>query len=84
MNPTHATHETVHALLSYPTLSYVYVYAMHPVYSSYLIEGKGPHTVCGQLHSVQHRHLNHSICLCASTRPILVTLHLHTNTHRLF
>lgn len=69
------------AVITYcPTLHSHTAYTTNPVYSSHLIEGEGAHTVGGQFHSVQHGHLNHPICLCASTRPILVTLHLHTNT----
>jgi len=42
----------------------------------YLVEGESPDAVSGQLHRVQHGDLDHSIGLCASRRPVLVTLHL--------
>lgn len=42
----------------------------------YLVEGECADTVSGQLHSVQHGDLDHSIGLCSSRRPVLVTLHL--------
>lgn len=52
----------------------------HHSKSSYLIKGKRAHTIRSQLHGVQHCHLNHPISLCASARPILVTLHLQIHS----
>lgn len=43
---------------------------------TYLMEGKGAHGVCGQLHSVHQGHLNEAIGLSATDWPILITLHL--------
>lgn len=42
----------------------------------YLIEGEGAYAVGSQLHSIQHADLYHTIGLCPSDWPVLVTLHL--------
>lgn len=46
----------------------------------YLVKGKGAHTVGCQLYSIKHGHLNHSISLCATNGPVLVTLDLCRRT----
>ncbi len=43
----------------------------------YLMQGKGANTESGQLHCVQQRDLDHPVCLCAATWPVLVALYLH-------
>lgn len=47
----------------------------------YLVKSERPDAVCGQLHRVQQRDLNESVCFCSSVGPVLITLHLHNNTH---
>ena len=42
----------------------------------YLKQGKGAENIGGQLYGVQHGNLDHSIRLCASAGPVLVTLKL--------
>lgn len=46
----------------------------------YLVKGKSAHTVSCQLNSVKHGHLDHSVSLCATNGPILVTLDLFKRT----
>lgn len=63
-----------------------YSHSSHTHYTvhkcSHLIKGKCAYTVRRQFHGVQHGHLYHPIGLCASTRPVLVTLHLHRETQQ--
>lgn len=42
----------------------------------YLVECKGAHSICGQLHCVQQGHLNEAVGLGATGWPVLITLHL--------
>lgn len=42
----------------------------------YLMQGKGADTERGELHCVQESDLDHPVCLCAATWPVLVTLYL--------
>lgn len=42
----------------------------------YLVKGEGAHAVRCQFHSVEHGHLDHSVCLGATDGPVLVTLDL--------
>lgn len=42
----------------------------------YLVECKGSHSICSQLHRVQQGHLNEAIGLRATGWPVLITLHL--------
>lgn len=41
-----------------------------------LVKCKCPNTICSQLHSIKQCHLDQPMGFCASTGPILVTLHL--------
>lgn len=43
----------------------------------YLVECKGAHSVCGQLHRVQQGHLNEAVGLGTPGWPVLITLHLY-------
>lgn len=44
----------------------------------HLKECEGPDAVCSKLHGVQHGDLHEAVRLCASARPVLITLILHT------
>lgn len=52
------------------------IYSVIKECSVYLVHSKGSDTVCSKLHCVQQRDLNHAICLCPPTRPVLITLNL--------
>lgn len=41
------------------------------------MQGKGANTERGQLHCVQKRDLDHPVRLCATARPVLITLYLN-------